>query len=90
LQGAQHLLARDRQRAHVRTGRVADRVDDRRRGRNDRRLAEALRPEVREMLVGDVQQVDDDLRDVGDRRQLVGIERLREDQPARGIDQPLL
>src|SRR5205823_10683790 len=39
-QGAQHLLAADRQRAHVRPGRVADRVRDCRGGRDDRRLAE--------------------------------------------------
>ena len=55
-QRAQHLLARDRQRADVGAGRVADRVRDRRGGRDDRRLAEPLRAEVRQVLVGDVER----------------------------------
>src|SRR6185503_2514686 len=56
-EGAQHLLPRDRQRAHVGAGRVADRVHDRRGGGDDRRLAEPLRAEVRQVLVRDVEQV---------------------------------
>ena len=50
---AQHLLARDRDLVHVGAGRVADRVRDRRGGRDDRRLAEPLRAEARQMLVRD-------------------------------------
>src|ERR671916_3015352 len=46
----QHLLAVDRERAHVGAGRVADRVRDRGGRRHDRRLAQALRAEVRQVL----------------------------------------
>ena len=42
------------------------------------------------MLVGDVDEVGDDLRHVGDRRQLVGVERLREDGARSRVEQPLL
>ena len=72
---AQHLLARDRQRADVGAGRVADRVRDRGGDRDDRRLAEPLRAEVRQLRVGHVDELADDLRHVGDRRQPVGVER---------------
>src|SRR5206468_4843516 len=48
---AQHLFTRDRQPPHIRAGRVADRIRDRRRDRDDRRLAEPLRAEVRQVLV---------------------------------------
>src|SRR5207237_4825529 len=51
LERPQQLVARDRERPDVRAGRVADRVRDRRGGRDDRRLAEALRAEVRQVLV---------------------------------------
>ena len=56
-QRAEHLLARDRQRADVGAGRVADRVRDRRGDRDDRRLAETLRAEVRQVLVRDVDEL---------------------------------
>ena len=42
------------------------------------------------MLVRDVEQLDDHLRHVGDRRQLVRVERLRQHVPARRVDEPLL
>ena len=60
---------------HVGAGRVADRVRDRRGDRDDRRLAEPLRPEVRQVLVRYVDELADDLGHVGDRRQLVRVER---------------
>src|SRR5215471_35540 len=60
-QRAQHLLARDRELVQLGAGRVADRVRDRRRDGDDRRFAEALRAEVRQMLVGLVDEFADDL-----------------------------
>src|SRR5206468_12458259 len=51
LERAQHLLARDRQLMHVGSRRVADRVRDRGGERDDRRLADALRAEIRQVLV---------------------------------------
>src|SRR5207247_8401504 len=53
---AEHLLARDRQLVHVGPGCVANRVRDRRRDRDDRRLADPLRAEVRQVLVRDVHE----------------------------------
>src|SRR5439155_20341901 len=63
-QRSQHLIPGHGQRADVGAGRVPDRVHDRGRGRHDRRLAEPLRAEVRQMLVRNVEQFDDDLRAV--------------------------
>jgi hypothetical protein len=40
--------------------------------------------------VGDVDELGDDLRHVGDRRQLVGVERAREDRRRSRVDDPLL
>src|SRR6185437_3866235 len=48
-QRAQHLLAGDRQFVHAGAGRVADRVRNRGSDRDDRRLAEPLRAEVRQV-----------------------------------------
>src|SRR4051812_25832096 len=87
---AQHLLARDRQLVDVGTGRVANRIRDRRRERDDRRLAETLGAEARQMLVRLVDELAHDLRHVGDRRHAVRIERRREDAARLRIDQPLL
>src|SRR3954468_14537923 len=105
-QRAQHLLAGDRQLVHVGSGRVADRVRDRggdrddRRGAagppprggdgDDRRLAEPLRAEVREVLVGPVDELADDLRHIRDGRHPVRIEGGGEDSPRLGVEQPLL
>src|SRR5712691_3227463 len=89
-QRAQHLLARDRQLVHVGAGRVADRVRDRRRDRHDRRLAEPLRTEARQMLVRLVDELAHDLGHVRDRRHPVGVEALREDAPRLEGHQPLL
>src|SRR5206468_3147539 len=66
----QHLFAGDGQRAYVGARGVADRVRDCGCGRNDRRLAEALRAEVRQVLIGLVDQFRHDLWDVGDRGSL--------------------
>src|SRR3954470_19897947 len=68
VQRAQHLLAGDRQLVHVGAGRVADRVRDRRGDRDDRRLAEPFRAEVRQVLVRPVDELADDRRYVRDRR----------------------
>src|SRR3954468_17811648 len=73
-QRAQHLLAGDRQLVHVGSGRVADRVRDRRGDRDDRRLAEPLRAEIRQVLVGPVDELADDRRYVRDRRHAVRVE----------------
>src|SRR5262249_27501566 len=89
-QRAEHLLAADRKRANVGAGRVPDRIRDRSGRRDDRRLAEALRAEVRQVLVGNVEELGDDLRDVGDRRQLVRVERRVERHAARRIEEPVL
>src|SRR3954454_10767688 len=66
-QRAQHLLAGDRQLVHLGSRRVADRVRGRGGDRDDRRLAEPLRAEVRQVLVGPVDELADDLGDVSDR-----------------------
>ena len=42
------------------------------------------------MLVGHVHELADDLGHVGDRRQPVGVERLRQHRAARRVEQPLL
>src|SRR3954453_21812343 len=89
-QRAQHLLAADRQRADVRSGRVADRIRDRGRCRDDRRLAQALRAKVRQVRIRDVDQLRHDLGHVGDRGHLVGVERAGEDRARRRVDDPLL
>src|SRR5437868_11159835 len=89
-QRAQHLLAGDRQLVHVGAGRVADRVRDRGCDRDDRRLAEALRAKVRQVLVGSVDELADDLRHVRDGRHAVRVERGGEDATRLGIEQPLL
>ena len=82
--------ARQRQRGRAAPGRVRERVRDRGRGRDDRRLAEALRADVRQVRVGDVDEVDHDLGHVGDRRQLVVVE-VRVDRDAGGrVDDQLL
>src|SRR5262252_8860156 len=73
-QRAQHLLAGDRQLVHVGAGRVADRVRDCGGDRDDRRLAEPLRAEVGQVLVGPVDELADDLRDVRDGGHAVGVE----------------
>src|SRR4029079_1719201 len=54
---AQHLLARDRQLVDLGARRVADRVRDRGGDRHDRRLAEPLRAEVRQVRVGLVDEL---------------------------------
>src|SRR4051794_26753429 len=90
LECPEHLLACDRQLVHLCAGGVANRVGDRRRRRDDRRLAEALRAEVRQVRVGLVDQLADDLGDVGDRRQLVRVEARREDLAGTRVVQPLL
>ena len=59
---------RQRQRRAAAAGRVGERVRDRRRGRDDRRLAEPLRADVRQVRVRDVGEVDHDLGHVRDRR----------------------
>ena len=74
----------------VGAGRVADRVRDRGGDRDDRRLAEPLRAEVRQVRVGLVDELADDLRHVGDRRHPVRVERRREHAAGLGIEQPLL
>src|SRR4029077_16224538 len=51
LERAQHLLARDRQLAHVGAGRVAHCVGDRSGDGDDRRLAQALGAEIRQVVV---------------------------------------
>ena len=89
-QRAQDLLARQRQRLDLGSGRVADRVRDRGRRRDDRRLAEALRAEVRQVLVRDVDELAHDLGHVGDRRQLVGVERPRQDGAVARVVEPHL
>src|SRR3954453_15185437 len=87
---AQHLLARDRERANLRTGGVADRIRDRGGGRDDRRGGEPLGAEVRQVRIGLVDQLADDLRDVRDRRQLVRVESRREDAARLRVDEALL
>src|SRR4051812_17687723 len=89
-QRAQHLLAADRQLVDVRSGRVADRVRDRGGGRDDRRLAEPLGAEVRQVTVGPVDELADDLRHVGDRRHAVRVERRRQHPARLRVEQPLL
>ncbi|MBA3384685.1 MAG: molybdopterin-dependent oxidoreductase, partial [Actinobacteria bacterium] len=86
----QDLLARDRQRRHVGASGVADRVRDRRRRRDDRRLAEPFRPQVREVLVRHVDELTHDLRHVGERRQLVRVERAGEDRARARVVEPRL
>src|SRR5690242_2326553 len=61
LECAQHLLARDRQLVHVGARGVANRIRDCRSDRDDRRLAEPLRAEVRQVLVRLVDERADDL-----------------------------
>src|SRR5262249_39238317 len=78
-QRAQHLLPGDRQLVHVGARRVADRVRDRGCDRDDRRLAKPLRAEIRQVLVGPVDELADDLRHVGNRRHAIRVERSGED-----------
>ena len=93
--GAHASASRTRSRvsgsaARAAAGRVGERVRDRGRGRDDRRLAEALRADVRQVRVGDVDEVDHDLGHVGDGRQLVVVE-VRVDRDAgRRVDDELL
>ncbi len=79
----EHLGASDRQLPHVGARRIADRVRDRGGRRDDRRLAEPLRAEVGQVRVRAVDQLADDLRDVGDRRQLVRVEAGVQDHAGR-------
>ena len=72
------------------SGRVRERVRDRRGGRDDRRLAEPLRAEVRQVLVRSVDEVDDDLGRVGDRRHLVVVEVPVDGCAGRRVDVQLL
>src|SRR4051794_25308518 len=90
LQRAQHLFAGDRQLVHVGARRVADRVRDRSRDRHDRRLAEALRAEVRQVLIWTVDELAHDLRHVGDGRHAIRVERRRQDAAVLRIEQPHL
>src|SRR5579862_1578075 len=87
---AQHLLARDRQLTDLGARRVADRVRDRGGDRDDRRLAEPLRSEVREMRVGLVDELADDLGHVGDRRHPIALERRCQHPPGLRIEEPVL
>src|SRR5437588_944618 len=89
LECPQQLVARDREGPDVRAGGVTDRVRDRRGGRDDRRLAEALGAEVRQVLVRDVDELGDDLGHVGERGHLVGVERLRQHEAGAGVVEPL-
>ena len=57
---------------------------------DDRRLAEPLRAEVRQVHVGLVDELADDLGHVGDRRHPVRVERLREDAARLRVEQALL
>src|SRR5579884_1064322 len=78
-QRAQHLLAGDRQLVHVGAGCVPDRVRDRGGDRHDGRFAQALRAEVRQVLVWPIDELADDLGHVRDGRHSVRVEGGRED-----------
>ena len=73
-----------------RAGCVADRIRNRGRSRNDRRFAQSLRAEVRQVLVRLVDELANDLRHVRDRGQLVRVERLSQRRAALRVDQPFL
>src|SRR5579862_241206 len=89
-QCAEQLLARHRHLVDVRARRVPDGVRDRGRNRHDGRLAEPLRPEIREMRVRLVDELAHDLRHVRDRGHTVRVERRRQHAPGLGVHQPPL
>ena len=71
-------------------GRMRERIRDRGRGRHDRRLAEPLRAEVRQVHVRQVDEVDEDLGHVGERRHLVVVEVAVDRDPVVGSTTQLL